>query len=233
FAPSMENSESLFVILWIIGCACAVTAAWQAKYHRLAALSLVGGTGIITSITFLWLSAPDLALTQLMVETVTTILILLGLRWLPPRLPPKYLNLTIPGSVWIRRSRDLTLAVIAGVGMAGLSYTVMMSPVRDSIGGFFVTHALPEGGGSNVVNVLLVDFRGFDTLGEITVLAIVALTVYALLRRFRPAPESVQLPKQQTDPVDPVHAQTPIQQASTGYLLIPGVYLRLLTPMIC
>ena len=72
----------------IASAACAIGAAWQAKYHRLAALALVGGTGLATSITFLWLSAPDLALTQLMVETVTTVLILLGLRWLPPRLPP-------------------------------------------------------------------------------------------------------------------------------------------------
>jgi multicomponent K+:H+ antiporter subunit A len=58
----------------------------MAKYHRLAALMLIGGTGIVTAATFLWLSAPDLALTQLMVETVTTVLILLGLRWLPPRI---------------------------------------------------------------------------------------------------------------------------------------------------
>lgn len=233
FAQSAAGSEPLFAVLWVIGCACAVAAAWQAKYHRLAALSLVGGTGIITSITFLWLSAPDLALTQLMVETVTTILLLLGLRWLPPRLPPKYLNLTIPGSVWVRRCRDLAIAVVSGLGMAGLSYSVMMSPERDTIGSFFVSRALPEGGGSNVVNVLLVDFRGFDTLGEITVLAIVALTVYALLRRFRPAPESVQLPNQQIHPIDPAYSQTPAQQASTGYLMIPAVYLRLLTPVIC
>ncbi len=54
-------------------------------YHRLMALMLMGGAGLVTSLTFLWLSAPDLALTQLMVETVTTVLILLGLRWLPPR----------------------------------------------------------------------------------------------------------------------------------------------------
>ena len=56
-----------------------------------------------------------------------------------------------------------------------------------------------EGGGTNVVNVILVDFRGFDTLGEITVLGAVALTVYALLRRFRPAPDSVDIPEQQRD----------------------------------
>lgn len=233
FGFSVQTADPLFVVLWVIGCACAVIAAWQAKYHRLAALSLIGGTGIVTSITFLWLSAPDLALTQLMVETVTTILILLGLRWLPPRLTPKYLNLTIPRSVWLRRSRDLGLALAAGVGMAALSYGVMTRNLQETIGSFFITRALSEGGGSNVVNVLLVDFRGFDTMGEITVLAIVALTVYALLRRFRPAVESIQLPAQQLHPIDPAIHQTPTHQANDGYLMIPAVYLRLLSPIIC
>jgi multicomponent K+:H+ antiporter subunit A len=233
FSRAWDNWDPWFAILWLMGCACAVAAAWQAKFHRLRALSLLGGTGIITSITFLGLSAPDLALTQLMVETVTTILILLGLRWLPPRLPPKDLNITITGSgARSRRSRDLLLAFLTGLGMAALSYGVMINPHHDSIGEFFVLRALSEGGGSNVVNVLLVDFRGFDTMGEICVLAIVSLTVYALLRRFRPAPESIQLPSQQRHPADPAHNQPPVQQATSGYLMVPGVYLRLLSPVI-
>src|SRR5690606_2300303 len=121
----------------------------------------IGGTGIITCLTFLALSAPDLALTQLMVETVTTILILLGLRWLPPRLPPAALNIVVPWSVWGRRSRDLAIAFITGLGMAALSYWVMINPSHHSISDYFMLKALSEGGGSNVVNVLLVDFRGF------------------------------------------------------------------------
>ena len=60
---------------------------WQAKFHRLAALVLAGGAGLVTCITFVWFSAPDLALTQLLVEIVTTVLLLLGLRWLPKRIP--------------------------------------------------------------------------------------------------------------------------------------------------
>ncbi|WP_312131780.1 monovalent cation/H+ antiporter subunit A, partial [Diaphorobacter nitroreducens] len=74
-----------FVLIWALGMVCAVASAWQAKYHRLAALTLMGGAGLCVCITFLWFSAPDLALTQLAVELVTTILILLGLRWLPKR----------------------------------------------------------------------------------------------------------------------------------------------------
>jgi multicomponent K+:H+ antiporter subunit A len=180
--------------------------------------------------TFLWLSAPDLALTQMMVETVTAVLILLGLRWLPRRLVPRELNMQIPRTVWLRRSRDLVLAVIGGVSIAAVSYAVLTHPQPASIGDFFLLRALSEGGGSNVVNVLLVDFRGFDTMGEITVLSIVALTVYALLRRFRPAPESMAPPEQQISNIDQAARQTPAEQVETGYLMIPGVYLRFLLP---
>ena len=221
-----------FAVLWLIGGACAVAAAWQAKYHRLAALALVGGAGLVVCLTFLWLSAPDLALTQLMVETVTTVLILLGLRWLPPRLRSVEQDKAEAVLTRTRRTRDFILAVAAGLAMAAISYLVLMLPAGAGIGGFFLERSLSEGGGSNVVNVLLVDFRGFDTMGEIAVLGIVALTVYGLLRRFRPAAESMALPPQQTNLVDPAARQTPREQVKTGYMLIPGVYLRLLLPMI-
>lgn len=226
----ISHVEPFFGLLWLVGCACALAAAWKAKYHRLAALILVGGTGVVTSMTFLWLSAPDLALTQLMVETVTTVLILLGLRWLPPRFRPEGLSERIPGAVLMRRSRDLVIAATGGLGLAAVSYIVLMHPAPKSIGDFFILRALPEGGGSNVVNVLLVDFRGFDTMGEITVLAIVAVTVYALLRRFRPAPESVAIPVQQIRDVDPASRQNPYQHAASGYLMMPAIYLRFLLP---
>jgi len=228
---SVHNLDPLFAVLWLIGAGCAVGAAYKAKYHRLAALSMVGGTGIVTAITFVWLSAPDLALTQLMVETVTTVLILLGLRWLPPRFAPKQLRSKAPASTWFRRSRDGLIAVGGGLGIAGASYAILKTTPPPSIGEFFVMRALPEGGGSNVVNVLLVDFRGFDTMGEITVLSAVALTVYALLRRFRPATESIRIPVQQASDVDPAVTQTPAVQAASGYLMIPAVYLRLLLPV--
>ncbi len=231
--PNLSEINPWFALMWLIGCTCAITAAWQAKYHRLSALMLVGGTGVIVSMTFLWLSAPDLALTQLMVETVTTVLILLGLRWLPRRIVPRELNLQIPRSVWLRRSRDLSLAIAGGLSIAAISYVALMTPQSPKIGEFFLLRALSEGGGSNVVNVLLVDFRGFDTMGEITVLAVVALTVYALLRRFRPAPESIALPEQQRSLIDPDARQTPAAQLKNGHLMIPAVYLRLLLPFLC
>ncbi|WP_323144345.1 monovalent cation/H+ antiporter subunit A [Massilia phyllosphaerae] len=220
-----------FAALWLIGAGCAVAAAVKAKYHRLAALALVGGTGVVTSITFLWLSAPDLALTQLMVETVTTVLILLGLRWLPPRARPQALSGPAPASTRWRRTRDLLLAAAGGLGLAAVSYAVLTRPAVDTISDFYILRALTEGGGANVVNVLLVDFRGFDTMGEITVLGAVALTVYALLRRFRPARESVPIPVQQASDVDPAVSQSPAGQANGGYLLVAGVYMRFLLPV--
>jgi multicomponent K+:H+ antiporter subunit A len=225
--------DPLFALLWLIGGACALGAAWQAKYHRLVALLLAGGTGVVTSLTFLWMSAPDLALTQIMVETVTTVLILLGLRWLPLRKRPAGLAARLPLSSWLRRGRDGAIAVAGGLGLAAATYALLATKAPATISDFYIEHALPDGGGANVVNVLLVDFRGFDTMGEITVLSIVALTVYALLRRFRPARESIAIPAQQANDVDPAVSQTPLQQVTTGYLMLPAVYLRFLLPFMC
>ncbi|HIV73143.1 MAG TPA: monovalent cation/H+ antiporter subunit A [Candidatus Aquabacterium excrementipullorum] len=230
FAPT-------FALLWAVGIAAAFGAAWQAKYHRLTALALMSVAGLVTVITFAWFSAPDLALTQLSVEAVTTVLFMLGLRWLPKRLE-EHLDRKPFGQrlrARVRRTRDLLVALAAGCGMAVLSYALMTRPFPQSISPFFLERSIPEGGGANVVNVMLVDFRGFDTLGEITVLGAVALTVYALLRRFRPAPESVVLPpQQQAVPADLntdlVNAQTAADTAH-GYLLVPAVLMRLLLPI--
>ena len=118
--------------------------------------------------------------------------------------------------------------------MAWLAFTMMSRPFPESTSTFFLERALSEGGGTNVVNVMLVDFRGFDTFGEIVVLGIVALTVYALLRRFRPAREIMDLPEQQrnmpadlqTDLLNPRNAA----DTAVGYLMVPAVLVRLLLP---
>ncbi|WP_332830019.1 hydrogen gas-evolving membrane-bound hydrogenase subunit E, partial [Pseudomonas syringae] len=134
--------------------------------------------------------------TQLVVEVVTTVLILLGLRWLPRR-NEDVAPLSARLRARTRRIRDFGLAVLVGLGMAILSYAMLTRQTPNAISSFYLSRALPQGGGTNVVNVMLVDFRGFDTFGEITVLAAVALTVFALLRRFRPPKESILLPAQQ------------------------------------
>ncbi|MET0519540.1 MAG: monovalent cation/H+ antiporter subunit A [Burkholderiaceae bacterium] len=226
----------VFAGLWLIGGACAIGAAAQAKFHRLAALMMMGAAGLMTCLTFVWFSAPDLALTQLAVEFVTTVLLLLGLRWLPKRVA-RYREREGPGSRrHLRRARDLLLAALSGTGLAALAYAMMTRPAPQSISPFFIERALPEGGGSNIVNVMLVDFRGFDTLGEITVLGAVGLSIYALLRRFRPPRESMQAPHQQqtvaraaqlSDLIDPRTAR----ETALGYLLVPTVLVRLLLPI--
>lgn len=224
--------DPTFALLWLIGGACAIGAALQAKYHRLAALIMVGGTGLITCLTFAWFSAPDLALTQIAVEVVTLVLMLLGLRWLPRRI-----DIDDPDRrtfrARARRARDLVIAVMVGTGMASLAFAIMTRPREEGLAEFFIDRSLPQGGGSNVVNVILVDFRGFDTFGEITVVGIVALTVFALLRRFRPAPEASGVPRaQQQDEPRSLHAlPDPQERLPQGFLETPAVIIRLLLPM--
>jgi multicomponent K+:H+ antiporter subunit A len=231
--PDPSRFDIAFALIWAIGIVCAVGTAYLAKYHRLAALILMGGAGLVVCISFAWLSAPDLALTQVLVEIVTTVLILLGLRWLPKRLEEATPS-TGAVAAWLRRSRDLIIAVAAGAGLSTIAYAMMIRPSPDGISRFFLERAQTEGGGANVVNVILVDFRGFDTLGEITVLGVVALTVYALLRRFRPAPESIDIPEQQRvqNAYDAGNPDRQTGDTIADYLLVPSVIMRLLFPII-
>jgi len=225
--------DPAFLAIWIIGGICAVCAAFQAKFHRVAALMLLGGTGLMVCATFVWFSAPDLALTQLLVEVVTTILLLLGLRWLPKRWQnPDPLPIHLP--TILRRTCDLALAVIGGGGLAFLSYAIMTREQGQTIADYFIQNAYSAGGGTNVVNVLLVDFRGFDTMGEIAVLSIVALSVYALLRRFRPAADSIEPPSQQRvqTAFDAARPEREIGDTLQDYLTIPRVVMHWLFPVI-
>jgi multicomponent K+:H+ antiporter subunit A len=159
------------VVSWVIlVAACLAVAATHV--HRVLTLILTSVVGLIVSLTFLQFSAPDLALTQISVEVVSTILLLLALNLLPKLTPPERSTL--------KRLRDGAIAIAAGLCVAGLAYAVM---TRDftTISDYHLTQSKPGGGGTNVVNVILVDFRGFDTFGEIIVLCIAALAIFALL----------------------------------------------------
>jgi len=223
--------DPVFALLWIGGGACAIGAAWQAKFHRLAALIMLAGAGLVTCLTFAWFSAPDLALTQLSVEVVTLVLLLLGLRWLPRRVAlDDARRRTLRARA--RRARDGTIAVIAGAGMAALAFALLTRPPVPGLAPFFVANALEPAGGRNIVNVILVDFRGFDTFGEITVVGIVALIVYALLRRFRPAPDSIGVPRAQREGAarDAAFGR-PDELLPRGTMQIPAALVRLLLPL--
>ncbi len=167
------------LVVWILGVSSAVAAGIRYR-QRLTALILIGVTGLMVSLAFVLLSAPDLALTQLLVETVTIVLIMLVLRFLPPSAPAE--------TAVARQWRDAGIAAISGLGVAVVAWAVLVRPF-DSISPFYLAQALSAGGGSNVVNVIIVDFRGFDTLGEISVLGVAALIVHALLAQYR-APAS-------------------------------------------
>jgi len=231
--PAM-GFDPAFLLLWLVGGICAIGAAYQAKFHRLAAMVLMGGAGLVTCITFVWFSAPDLAITQLLVEIVTTVLILLGLRWLPKRFRTADDGLSMSVQARIRRARDLMLALAAGAGMSLLVYAMLTRPLPDTISRYFVENAYAQGGGRNIVNVLLVDFRGFDTFGEIVVLAVVAITVFSLLRRFRPAPESIEAPEQQRvqDAYDEARPDRTVGDTLADYITIPALIMQWLFPVI-
>jgi len=163
------------VSLWAIGVTAALAAV--AFYRRrLVALILIGAVGLVVSLTFVLLSAPDLALTQLLVEVATVILMMLVLHYLPAESPRE------PGH--LRKWGDALVAFAAGAGTTAIVYSVLTRPFQ-SIAPYYLEKAHSEGGGTNAVNVIIVDFRGFDTMFEITVLAIAGLIVHVLLGRFR------------------------------------------------
>ncbi len=134
----------------------------------------------------------------------------------------------------LRRYLDLAFAMLVGAGLTAISYAVMTRPLPESVSRYFVERAYTEGGGTNIVNVILVDFRGFDTQGEIAVLCIVALTVFALLRRFRPATEATESPEQQRiqNALDDAAPDRQVGDTLSDYLFIPRIIMHWMFPVI-
>ncbi len=164
--------------------ALALSAVTTTIWHRrrLVALIQLSVVGLVVSVAFVRFAAPDLALTQLSVEMVTIILLMLVLYFLPQQTPAE--------SSGLRKGRDILIAGAAGTSVALLAWGVLTRPY-ETIGDYFMEQSIPGGGGANVVNVILVDFRGFDTLGEITVLAIAAIGIVTMLRGLRlPTPDT-------------------------------------------
>ncbi len=157
---------------WAILMLAAIATVLR-HHDRVLSLLLTGIVGLMLSAGFAWLSAPDLALTQITVEVVTILLMLLALNFLPAETPRD--------STPLRRLRDGAVAIAAGLGAGLLAYALM---VRDAafplISQFHWEQSKPGAGGTNAVNTIIVDFRGYDTYGEITVLGIAALVIFAL-----------------------------------------------------
>ena len=168
-------ASPLAMAVWALLLATCVAISFT-HHQRFQAVILVGVVGLVTALVFVSLSAPDLALTQLSVEVVSTVLMLMGLALLPQHSPTE--------STVGRRTRDGALALAGGAAMGWIAW-ILLTRNHDSISWFFLEKSVPVGGGANVVNVILVDFRGYDTFGEITVLAIAAIGVLALMDGMR------------------------------------------------
>ncbi|NWG74178.1 MAG: monovalent cation/H+ antiporter subunit A [Rubrivivax sp.] len=174
-ARALLPAPAVAVGVWLL---LLVTGGLLLVQHRqrFVAVVLTGGVGLVASLAFVALSAPDLAMTQLSVDVVSTVLLLMGLALLPQFSPKE--------STAARRWRDAGLAAAGGGGIAWLTW-LMLTRDHESISWYFLEQSVPGGGGANMVNVILVDFRGYDTFGEITVLGIAAVGVLALLDGFR------------------------------------------------
>ncbi len=172
--PLVPPTPLAAVAALVLAGAALGCVAWHRQ--RLVAVICAGVAGLVVTLALLGLSAPDLALTQLSVEVVSTVLLLVALGALPQRTPAE--------SSPLRRGRDAVLAAALGGGVGFVALAAMTRKL-DTISWYFVEHTVPDGGGANMVNVILVDFRGYDTFGEIAVLAIAALGVAAVMEGVR------------------------------------------------
>jgi multicomponent K+:H+ antiporter subunit A/multicomponent Na+:H+ antiporter subunit A len=161
--------------IWITGMiiVCSTLGVLSAT-SRVSAVLYTGLSGIATVLLFVLMSAPDLALTQLLIETVSIILFLSVFNFLPKLTP--YVR-----SQGLRSTDGLIALGVAATIFTALS--AVQQPIAQRIQDFYLENSKTLGGGYNVVNVILVDFRGYDTMGEIVVLAVVAISVSALLKR--------------------------------------------------
>ncbi|WNS44144.1 Na+/H+ antiporter subunit A [Paenibacillus sp. MMS20-IR301] len=140
---------------------------------RVNAILFTGGAGYMVTLLFVLFRAPDLALTQMIIETVSVILFLLCFRYLPKLKGQKEpLRFKLP---------NLVIALGGGITITLVALAAMGSSPFEPISEFFLKESYNLAGGKNVVNVILVDFRGFDTLFEIMVLGIASLAIYGLI----------------------------------------------------
>ncbi|MBI1451892.1 MULTISPECIES: monovalent cation/H+ antiporter subunit A [Acinetobacter] len=171
----LTSAPLIAIVLWLLLFSACWMMLWF-HHERIKAVLISGAVGLVVTMVFVCFSAPDLALTQITVDVVTTVLLLMSLSLLP--------QLTPYESSVSRRWRDALIAIAGGAGIAWISWLILTRD-HNSISWFFMQQSIPLGGGTNVVNVILVDFRGFDTFGEITVLGIAAIGTLCLMDGMR------------------------------------------------
>jgi multicomponent Na+:H+ antiporter subunit A len=166
--PEPRFYDVALAALILLAALAAVSAT-----SRLAAVAALGVVGYGVALVYVLYGAPDLAMTQVLIETLTVVLFVLVLYHLP-----QFAILTGAAS----RLRDALVALTAGGLMTVLVLVATRTPIEPRASAYYAAHAVAEAHGRNVVNTILVDFRALDTLGEITVLSLAAVGVYALLR---------------------------------------------------
>lgn len=170
--PDLSFYEWGVVALAVIGVATVVFAR-----SRLSAILALGVQGLAIAIIFLLVGAPDLGFTQLMVEILSVVILALVMTRLDlDRADGR------PFEDWLR---DGALALLCGIGITGLLWAVLDRPFDLRLSEFFNANSVPVAHGHNVVNVILVDFRGLDTLGEIAVVMTAGIAILALIRGAR------------------------------------------------
>jgi multicomponent Na+:H+ antiporter subunit A len=168
--PAASVDTALPIIL-ILGVALTGAFAVTVAPSHISGVLTLSVLGLTVAIFYILANAPDLALTQLVVETLALVIFLLVV----DRIPASYIERS-----WPRVARDVLLSALAGVTVA-VTVLVTTAGTPDRIARYFVEHAVSAGGGGNIVNVILVDFRGFDTMGEIAVIAMAAISVVTLI----------------------------------------------------
>lgn len=175
FAIDLKDTSSIGVyeaILAVVMVAATITTLLAKS--RLTAIISLGVVGYTLSLFFVLFRAPDLALTQLVIETVSVSLFLLCFYYLPEFRKRKVrVKFQLP---------NLLVALLVGTTVTLLGISANSTKLFESISHYFIENSYEKAGGENMVNVILVDFRGFDTLFEITVLCIAALAIYGMIR---------------------------------------------------
>ncbi len=173
-APVLKGLGAVALHEWgVLLIMVVATVGAMLSRTRLSAVVSLGVVGFGMSLVFLYYGAPDLAITQILIETLTVIIFVLVLYHLP-----KFSTMSSRAT----QLRDGIVALAAGGMVTLLALLAADVQVHPSISDFHARNSVPEAFGKNVVNVILVDFRALDTLGEITVLAVAALGVYAMIK---------------------------------------------------
>jgi multicomponent Na+:H+ antiporter subunit A len=174
--PALPTFGALHFYDWgAIGLAVAGLAAVILSPTRLVAILALGLQGLALGLIFIFFGAPDLGFTQLLIEVLSVVI----LAFVMTRL---HLSARDPRPLedWLR---DGVLALICGAGVAMVLLRVVQGDFDDRLSEFFAANSATIAHGRNIVNVILVDYRGLDTLGEITVVLTVGVGVLAMLRR--------------------------------------------------